>query len=156
MPKVPLYVKFAPASENLSIYWLPFGEALRYAQENNRIIFAYVYADWCSQCKKMNSRTFTDPNIQEYLGYKFVCTAVNAESDREHECNGQRISEKQIAEMLEVDGYPTVVILASRGGGRLGSFGGYREPQQLQEILTYYGEGYFLQMPFNKYLKGRR
>ena len=157
---LPILIGIAPrpaasGSENFSIYWLPFGEALRYAQENNTLIFAYVYTDWCSQCKKMNNRTFTDPTLQYYLSEKFVCTRINAESSTEHECNGQRYSEQQIAQMLGVNGYPTIVMLASRGGGNLGSFSGYREPNELQEILTYYGDGHFLQMPFNKWRKQR-
>jgi thioredoxin-related protein len=155
---LPLMVGITPSpaasgSSNLSIYWLPFGDALNYARENNRILFIYVYTDWCSQCKRMNNLTFSDADIQYYLSDNFVCTKINAESATEHECNGQRLTEQQIAQMLEVDGYPTFIFLASRGGGSLGSFSGYIDPSKLQEILTYYGERHFLEMPFNKWKK---
>jgi thioredoxin-related protein len=103
----------------------------------------------------MNNLTFSDANIQYYLSNNFVCTKINAESSTQHECNGQRLTEQQIAQTLQVDGYPTFVILASRGGGALGSFSGYHEPSELQEILTYYGERHFLEMPFDKWKKQR-
>jgi thioredoxin-related protein len=146
-------VSTASGSENLSIYWLPFGEAVNYARESNKLIIAYVYTDWCSVCKRMNNNTLSDANIQSYLGNNFVCTKVNAESSTEHECNGQRLTEQQISQMLGVDGYPTFIILASRGGGSLGRFSGYRDADQFQEVLTYYGERHFLDMPLDKWRK---
>ncbi len=155
---LPLLVGITPApaasgSENLSIYWLPFGEAVNYARESNKLIFAYVYTDWCSVCKRMNTNTLSDPNIQSYLSEYFVCTKINAESSTEHECNGQRYTEQQISQILEADGYPTFVILASRGGGSLGRFSGYHDPDEFQEILTYYGDRHFLDMPIDKWRK---
>jgi thioredoxin-related protein len=136
------------------IYWMSFGEALNYARENDKLIFVYVYTDWCPQCKKLDAITFNDETVQYYLSQKFICTKVNAESDREHECNGQVYTERQIAQMLEVEGYPTIIVLASRGGS-LGSFSGYREPSQLQDVLVYFSDGYFREMPFDKWMRSR-
>jgi thioredoxin-related protein len=148
-------VPTASGTENQSIYWLPFGDAVNYARESNKLIFAYVYTDWCSVCKRMNNNTLSDPNIQSYLSNYFVCTKVNAESSTEHECNGQRYTEQQLSQILGADGYPTFVILASRGGGALGRFSGYRDADDFREILTYYGDRHFLDMPMDKWLKTR-
>jgi thioredoxin-related protein len=157
---LPLMVGITPipaasGAANLSIYWLPFGEAVNYAKESNKLIFAFVYTDWCSVCKRMDNITLSDANIQSYLSEYFVCTRINAESTREHECNGQRYTEQEIAQILDVDGYPTFVILASRGGGSLGKFSGYRGPNELQEVLTYFGERHFLEMPLDQWRKRR-
>ncbi len=156
---LPFLVGFSPASYHSETYdqwinWMSFGEALKYSRDVNRIIFVYVYTDWCPQCKKLDAMTFTDETVQYYLRNNFVCTKINAESDREHQCNGQTITERQIAQSLGVDGYPTMIMLAPLGGS-LGAFSGFRESADLQQILIYYGEGHFLKMPYDKWLKNR-
>lgn len=144
-----------PVLLSQQIYWMPFGEALKYARDLNKVVFVYVYTDWCPQCKRMNNLTFNDRTIQDYIYDKFICTKVNAESDIQHECNGQKYTEREIAQMLGVEGYPTMIVLASQGGS-LGSFSGYRGPDELKDILIYFGDGHFQEMSFPQWMKGRR
>ncbi|MGD0339717.1 MAG: thioredoxin family protein [Bacteroidota bacterium] len=157
---LPLMVGFTPkphssGTSNQYIYWMPFGEAIKYAKENEKIIFVYAYTDWCPQCKRMEALTFTDATVQYYLREKFVCTKINAESNVQHECNSQVLTEQQIAQSLEVDEYPTMIMLAPLGGS-LGTFSGFHESTELQQILVYFGEGHYRTMPYNMWLKGRR
>ncbi len=157
---LPFMVGFTAKSDSCEtsdhgIYWMPFGEALKYARENDKIVFVYVHTDWCPNCKKMDDLTFSDATVQYYLREKFICTKINAESGVQHECNGQVYTEQQVAQMLGVDGYPTIIMLASSGGS-LGSLSGYRDPVNLQQTLIYFGEGHYRKMPYNLWLKERQ
>jgi thioredoxin-related protein len=151
-PPTALYATGPEPSESMNqqIYWMPFGDALRYAKENDKIVFVYVYTNWCSQCKKMNDLTFPDPTVQYYLSTKFVCTKINAESEVQHDCNSQRYTEKQIAQMLEVSGYPTMLFLSPNGGSIMG-ISGYYSPDDIQPVLVYIGEDHYRSMPYRQW-----
>lgn len=62
------------------IYWYSWGpEALEFAKKNNRMIFLSIGYATCFACKKMQTQTFTDPQVAELLNKSFVAIQVDRE-----------------------------------------------------------------------------
>ena len=75
------------------------------AQSENKIIFLDFYADWCGPCKTMDHEVFSDEKIGEFFNENFINFKVNGETG-----NG-----REIANLYEVKGYPTVIFIDPKG-----------------------------------------
>ena len=65
------------------INWLSWEEALEKQKEERRKILVDVYTDWCTWCKKMDSRTFQKSNIVKYVNENYYAVKFNAEQKDE-------------------------------------------------------------------------
>jgi len=79
-------------------------EAFDFAKSNKRLLFLYWGAEWCPPCNDLKAEVFANPNFQ-VLMKPFVPVYLDGDTDRAQEWG----------ERLKVDGYPTVLILASDG-----------------------------------------
>lgn len=115
------------AQEHGGVRWSPnYRTARREAQEANKPLLVDFGIDpqRCFWCGKLDTTTFRDPTIVRLLNDHFVAVKVDAEVERE------------LAQALRIDSYPTIV-LASSGGRVLQVLPGYKNPTQLQEILQH-------------------
>lgn len=76
--------------------------ALQEAKSSGKPVMVDFYTEWCGWCKKLDSDTYTNSNVQK-LAEKFICVKVDAEKTPE------------IAARYGVSGYPTIVFLNSSG-----------------------------------------
>ncbi|MEI7907601.1 MAG: DUF255 domain-containing protein, partial [Bacteroidota bacterium] len=60
--------------------WNKFDEGLNIARISGKKILIDVYTDWCTWCKTMDSKTYSDKHITEYLEKNFVIIKLNAEA----------------------------------------------------------------------------
>jgi thiol:disulfide interchange protein len=79
--------------------------ALEVARAEGKLVVVDVYTDWCGWCKKMDRTIYADPSIVA-LSRQEIFVKVNAEDGEQ----GQHF-----AEQMRVNGYPTTIILDSRG-----------------------------------------
>ena len=82
----------------------------------------YFYADWCYYCKKMESDTFKDNKIVEYLNKNFVSIRLNADK------------EKKLVSKYGYRGLPFNWFLDSKGEP-FGNFPGYYPPEKFIKFL---------------------
>ncbi|HQK95102.1 MAG TPA: thioredoxin family protein [Armatimonadota bacterium] len=106
------------------IQWVSdLDQAVRSAAAEKKPVMVDFYTDWCSWCKKLDSDTYTDTEVQK-LAARFVNAKVDAEADR------------AAAEKYQVDGFPTIVFL-SPDGEEIHRIGGYAPPEKfLKEMQT--------------------
>jgi len=79
--------------------------AITSAEDGNRVVVVDVYTSWCGWCKRMDQDIYSDPQVAA-LGREAVFLKLNAEDNGE----GQRFARE-----ARVRGYPTTIILDSRG-----------------------------------------
>ena len=127
---------FIPAKEaDKKINWLSLEEAYALNQKEPRKIFVDVYTDWCGWCKKMDKETFADPEVAEYVNEHYYAVKLNAESSREFEMAGEKMTERAVARQLGVSSFPTIVLI-HEDFQKFQPVPGYRPAGEFKEILT--------------------
>ncbi|HFA51788.1 MAG TPA: DUF255 domain-containing protein [Bacteroidetes bacterium] len=61
------------------INWMTWDEAVKANEKTGKKIFIDFYTNWCHWCKKMDSSTFSDPAVAEYINKNFYPVKFNAE-----------------------------------------------------------------------------
>lgn len=121
------------------IEWLRLEEAYALNQQEPRKIFVDVYTDWCGWCKKMDKATFADEKVAAYVNENYYAVKLNAESDREFQMAGEKMTERQVAAQLGVRSYPTIVLI-HEDFQRFQPAPGYRPANDFLEILKKFKE----------------
>ncbi len=95
-------------------------EAFLEARESQHPVLAFLYADWCTYCRRMDSETFRNPAVIEEMGPHFAWLRLNAETDTEG---------VELQRRFGVEGYPTILILDG-DGNEIDRLSGYVPPDQ--------------------------
>jgi len=106
------------------VHWrTDYNAARKEAVEKNRPLVLDVGTEGCFWCKKMDATTFQESAILNLVNDKYVPLKVDAEHNR------------QLAEALRIQSFPTIV-LAAPDGKIMGTLEGYVDAARLQEHLT--------------------
>lgn len=85
------------------IQWQPsFAAAMSAAKKSGKPVMVNFYTDWCGYCKKLDSEVYTDFGVISE-SVNFVSVKVNAEKAPD------------LAKKYEVDGFPTILWLDTKG-----------------------------------------
>ncbi|HEY9165633.1 MAG TPA: thioredoxin fold domain-containing protein [Candidatus Kryptonia bacterium] len=131
--------------------WTNYTEGIRQAAESHKKILIDVYTDWCGWCKKMESDTYSDQGVKDYLLSNYVLVKLNAESDAKETVDSQQVTQAQIAGAFGVDGYPTTIFLDSNGHP-ITMAPGYMKPDTFIGVLKYIAEDAYKKMGYKEYL----
>ena len=132
--------------------WTNFSDGVKQAAAANKKVLIDVYTDWCGWCKRMDSDTYSDRNIKNYLSEKYILVKLNAESSAKEMLERGEFTDAQIASAFHVNGYPTTIFLDSNGQ-LITAAPGYMKPDEFIQVLKYIGEDYYKKMEFQDYLK---
>lgn len=91
----------ADPAEN--IVWKDYTPGMVLAGKQNKSIFLYFHAPWCSYCTKLKETTFKDKKVLAYLNENFVSIQVNTDENQ------------ALAKKWQVRGLPTMWFLESGG-----------------------------------------
>ncbi|HMA61947.1 MAG TPA: DUF255 domain-containing protein, partial [bacterium] len=72
-------VVFAMAG-NSSENWYGFNEGLEIAKESEKPTIIDFYTSWCHWCDVMDEKTFSDPEVKDFLEENFVTIRIDAEN----------------------------------------------------------------------------
>jgi thioredoxin-related protein len=145
---------------NNSIKWLTWEEVQEYNKKEKRKILLDVYTDWCGWCKKMDSETFSHPQLAKYLNDNYYMVKLNAEQkevlmykDKEYRfVKTNRGGYHELAEEF-LQGrmsYPSLVFL-DENMNLIQPIPGYRQADDLMMISSYIGSDSYREMPWGAY-----
>ena len=98
-----------------TVQWGSLDKAIRTAREQKKAVFVMVYTDWCGYCHQMEATTFRDPGIIARLNSSFVPAKLNGESPKVLNLGKTNITETQWAQDQGVQGFPSLIVLDSKG-----------------------------------------
>lgn len=123
--------KYVPQTQ-----WYDYKRALFIASEQNKPLLISFCRDDNKFCNKMSSTTYNDTQIKDYIKNYFVPVKIDPLSEDRIEAN-KDLMEKDLIKQYEVEGYPTIAFLDSKGKVISGAIKGYVEPAKFINILKY-------------------
>lgn len=94
-------------------------QALKKSKLEKKPIFLDISASWCGPCKLLKRNTFSDEKVGAYFNKNFINVAVD----------GERGEGPGLAQLLNIEGYPSLFILDNSGKVLTASVG-YQDPKE--------------------------
>ena len=127
-------------------------EAIKLNEVENRKILFYVTTTWCASCRKMESTTFTNQKVVNYINENFYPVQFDAETRADITINGELYSfNSQVGKrgshslaLYLTNGrlvYPTTTVLNERLENPQPVFG-FLNVSDIHMLLKYFGENY--------------
>jgi thioredoxin-related protein len=134
------------------VKWYTIEEAFVLTKKEPRKIIIDVYTDWCSWCKVMDNKTFSNQIIADYLNKNFYPVKFNAEQKADVSvygktykfvASGTRGYHELAAELLNGQlGYPSIVFLDEQTK-MIQPVQGYIQAKQFDEIVKFIGGDFY-------------
>lgn len=122
------------------ITWKDYTPGMALAKKEDKSIFLYFHAQWCTYCTKLKKTTFKDPDVMAYLNDNFVSIQVDTDKN------------KKLAQQWRVKGLPTLWFLEP-SGKKINNMPGYVDAGQLLQILKYVHTKSYNTMEFHEFVK---
>ncbi len=138
------------SADNLT--WYGFNEGLEKSKAQNKQMIVDFYADWCSWCKVMDEKTFSDSKIQKILKKDFILVRIDTEKNQTITFDGKTFSTREFQAYMRVTGLPTLAFF-DETGKPITLLPGYVTAEQLKPILGYISsECYNKKVSFEDYV----
>lgn len=141
-----LFVSSVHAQKD-KINWMSLEQALVAQSNEPRKIIMDVYTTWCGPCKMLDTNTFQNSDVVEYVNQNYYAVKFNAEgkeaikykdlefANPQFDPNRQgRNAQHELAQALKITAYPTIVFF-NENGDTLLPVPGYKTPSQLELYL---------------------
>lgn len=122
------------------INWYSYEDGMEKIRESEKKGYLHFYTDWCSYCRLMDEKTFSDADVAGYINANFVAMRVNAEQ------------EQDLAESYRVKQFPLNWFINSNAEP-IGSQPGYIPPEQMVHMLKYVQTDDYETMNFGEYME---
>lgn len=150
--------------ETPTIEWLSFEEMIEKSKTSPKKVLIDVYTDWCGWCRRMDSETFSNPEIIEYVNDHFYAVKFNGESEEIVELYGQQYT--FVPSSKGKRGYNELAMFLTNGKlsypttafwdynhTNLDSFEGYKNIVDMDIILHFIKEGHYRRSTFEDFKK---
>lgn len=124
LPELPEQAIADTADASSGIEWYSYVKGRELAKKQNKQIYLYFHADWCSACKTLKATTFEEEVVISYLKDNFISIAVDTDA------------QKTMAEKWGIRALPTHWFLES-DGSKIDHLKGYLPKEMFMEALKF-------------------
>lgn len=152
---------FILSAQKTTVKWYTIEEAEKLAKTNPRPLLIDTYTDWCGWCKKLDQDTFSNSVIAEILNTKYYPVKFDAEGKYPVTFQGKNFindGKSGAAHQLAVAllggklSYPNLVFINDQLQ-LLTNVPGYREPKEMEVLLSFFSEKAYEKQNFEVYEK---
>lgn len=146
----------------VQVQWMSWEEALQKSKTEKRKILLDVYTEGCRWCKHMEKTTFRQPEIATYINDNFYPVKFDAERKEElvyldktykFVKQGSVSYHELAAELLRGRLQLPAIVFMDENLRVIQSFVGYKTPQQLEKIATYFAMDHYKHTPWSTFQK---
>jgi thioredoxin-related protein len=142
------------------VNWMNFTDVSSNQQKEKKLVLIDVYTDWCGWCKVMDSKTYSNKKVADYLQNKFYAVKFNAETKDDITWEGKtyhyntdyKCNELALYLLHGQMAFPTTVIIPT-DGSQPQAIPGYLPTKDFETIVKYFGEDKYGKIPFEEYQK---
>jgi thioredoxin-related protein len=151
-------------SDKSPVKWYTLQEAEKLFKQSPRPFFIDAYTDWCGWCKKMDKDTFTNSVISDILNNKYYPVKFDAEGKESvtflgttfiNDGKSGKAHQLAVALLKGQLAYPTVVFLIPQSDGKmiLEPVPGYKEPKEMETMLSFFADKSYGTQKFEDFQK---
>jgi len=143
-----------------NLKWYTIEEAQELCKIQPRKILIDMYTDWCGWCKKMESETFQNPVIANFINNNFYAVKFNAETRDTISFKGKKYYNNQTGRRPSHDlaiellggrmSYPTVLYL-DENFDILSPVPGFMTVKDIEPILFFFGRSIYKSTSFEDF-----
>ena len=126
-------------ADETNIQWNSYNAGMEKIAQENKKGFIHFYTDWCTYCKMMNRKTFSNDAVATYLNQNFVPIRVNGDE------------QKSVTSDYGVNGFPSNWFIAEDQSD-IGSRPGFIPADIFLKMLKYVESDSFKHMSFQDYV----
>lgn len=124
------------------IQWYSYESGIKQIKKSDKKGYLHFYTDWCSYCKMMKQKTFSDADVAEYLNANFIPIRINAEKE-------PKVARQYGANQFPFNGF------VDQEAEQIGNQPGFIPPETMVQILRYIDSDDYKKMRFDEYTKQR-
>ena len=156
-----LFTSFkTPVSGTGELEWLKLGDISSKMDKEKKPVLIDLYTNWCYWCKVMDKKTYSNPQVQEYLQSHFYLAKVDAESrddinwkNKSYAYNkSYKVNDFAVFLTAGRLSYPSTIIIVDEIDTPI-AIPGFMEPKELELIVKYFGEGMYKTKSFPEFQK---
>lgn len=110
-------------SHAAGVQWLPYKEAMKKAQTEDKFVYLYFYSDRCPWCVKMDKEVLEAKEVGDYLNKNYLSARIRVED------------QEDIAALYRVRGFPAHFFLTKKGESVLFARPGYIPEETFLRML---------------------
>lgn len=104
---------------------LSYGDAIKQAATEDKLLFIDCYTTWCGPCKMMANQVFIQPNVGHYFNDHFISLKIDMEK-------GEGV---ELAKKFAISAFPTMLII-NKDGQIISRIIGFRDETELLETVS--------------------
>ena len=130
----------ASQESGASINWLSYDAVQKQEAQTNKKFFLYFFSKNCGYCRLLETKTFKDETIINYINTNYRPVIINTDTER------------NLAARFGISGVPDLRFLTVEGNP-IARWPGYIEAEQLITLLKFVHTDSYLKMSYSDFKK---
>ena len=138
------------------VKWYDFNTGIKLAEKQKVPVVIDFFDKSCRWCLVMDKETFSNRTVIKTMDRHYIPIRINMSSKDKINYKGVKLSSREFASILGVEGLPTTIFM-DKNGKLISKIPGYIKTKKYLSLLGYFkDECYKKEISFTDYMSGKR